>query len=52
MHHFATTTTGEVLLHTSDALFCLKDVLYIPEATENLISFFFFFFWERAITLA
>ena len=32
------TAVGEVLLHTSDATFLLKDVLYIPEALENLIS--------------
>lgn len=32
------TTTGEVLLRTEDALFCLTDVLFIPEATENLLS--------------
>ena len=32
------TTTGEVMLRTSDALFILTEVLYIPEATENLIS--------------
>ncbi|GAB4815364.1 hypothetical protein N2152v2_002410 [Parachlorella kessleri] len=30
--------TGEVLLHTADNEFLLTDVLYIPEASENLIS--------------
>ena len=30
--------TGEVYLATADATFQLTDVLYIPEATENLIS--------------
>lgn len=34
----ARVATGEVLLHTSDNTFHLTDVLYIPEATENLIS--------------
>lgn len=32
------TAVGEVLLCTPDADFYLNDVLYIPEATENLIS--------------
>jgi len=32
------TAMGEVLLRTSDAPFYLTDVLFIPEATENLIS--------------
>ena len=32
------TATGEVFLATADATFQLTDVLYIPEATENLIS--------------
>lgn len=30
--------TGEVYLATTDAVFQMTDVLYIPEATENLIS--------------
>ncbi|KAI3430967.1 hypothetical protein D9Q98_009372 [Chlorella vulgaris] len=29
---------GDVLLHTPEASFLLRDVLHIPEATENLIS--------------
>lgn len=32
------TAVGEVLLNTQDATFHLSEVLYIPEATENLIS--------------
>ena len=32
------TAADEVYLHTSGALFCLTEVLYIPEAMENLIS--------------
>ena len=32
------TTAGNVLLHTTDGAFLLKDVLYVPAATEHLLS--------------